>query len=632
MRKRQYEILDYIFEHNSASLEELTELFGISKRTLYYDLKEINGEITPSAEVRNLKRKFQLVGDLNEIGLLLQKEVYYEDRSARLNYILYQILQGTFGTIQSVMEELQVSKTTVVNDIQAVRRELKAQGLTLSYDAEYDITGNERKIREMFLRLMTDDKKLIDERNPLVEEFNRRSRLGLTEYSVAHLSKIVDFVKRRINNGHLIRKVFRGEDASGFSYVALVRGLFGITDPKEIQYLTLYIATLPNQKSDPAVEQIQNFVRDLVDRFEALSAVEIEDRRQFETNIARHIRSSFYRIKYRYPAVNPVLRDIKTKYSNLFRLVKRVVEQSEDEDFCKMREEEIGFLAMYFGGNIRSRVQPRNRVVIVCPNGLLVSKTLEIQLYRFIPTIQVMGIVPLHQLKNFDKPYDYIVSTIPIPDYDNVIVAKPILTKANITALTEKLVNIIPLYEEDLVNQVLSLVEENCTIKNRKRLEHELLELFLNHEKKKGKNPMLKELLTRDRMFRVKSVPDWKTAIAMAAQPLLDRGEITERYVEKMVENVLEHGPYIVLEDGFALAHASGGEGVNRLAMSLMYVEETFDLEGRPVNVVIVLASPDNEVHLDALASLSEHVLQDEGLDILMTGDLDRINQLIQST
>ncbi|MGL5563534.1 MAG: PTS sugar transporter subunit IIA [Tannerellaceae bacterium] len=64
-----------------------------------------------------------------------------------------------------------------------------------------------------------------------------------------------------------------------------------------------------------------------------------------------------------------------------------------------------------------------------------------------------------------------------------------------------------------------------------------------------------------------------------------------------MINSILTHGPYIVLKDRFALPHASGGSGVNRLSMSLLVVEEEVDLLGKPVNVFMVSAPVDNSSH-----------------------------------
>ena len=143
---------------------------------------------------------------------------------------------------------------------------------------------------------------------------------------------------------------------------------------------------------------------------------------------------------------------------------------------------------------------------------------------------------------------------------------------------------------------------------------------------------MLKELLTRDKMNRVSECKDWKEAIAVAARPLVEDGSITEEYIRCMQESIEQHGPYIVLADHFALPHASAGVGVNRLAMSLLYVDKEVDVLGKPANVFVVLAPVDRNSHMLALASLSELLFDEENLKIFLSGNLESINELIQKT
>lgn len=54
----------------------------------------------------------------------------------------------------------------------------------------------------------------------------------------------------------------------------------------------------------------------------------------------------------------------------------------------------------------------------------------------------------------------------------------------------------------------------------------------------------------------------WQEAIELAAQPLLDKHEIEERYIKAIIDKVEAFGPYIDLGLGIALPHARPEEGV----------------------------------------------------------------------
>lgn len=631
MKKRQIEVLDCVFHNKSVSIDSLLETFQISKRTLYYDIAKINEEIAGYGEIKNKKKELVFYGLPETASYFLKEESVFE-KEERLHHLLYAILNEEFDKIESVMKRLQVSKNTVVNDIVEIRKELSQYELQLEYRGGYRIQGAEKNVRELYMKLMACDNTLIQSREEAVLEFDRLANLRLTDYSVAMLSKFVGFIRKRNRKGCFIEPIKFAEEAKRFSHYKYIKEILEFDKKEEIEYLTLYIATLPSLKTNVSKEIIKNYVDSLVRNFENLSAVKLNNSEEFKKNIQRHIQSSYYRIKYNFPCFNPGLEDIRVNHPYLFRLVKQVVDLSDNIDFKDIRDEEIAFLAMYFGGNLRATdTKAKNRVLIICPSGLMMSKMLEAQIRNYIPMIHIVDVISIHDRNKYcESDFDYIVSTIPLDGEPNVIVVKPILTKQNIDTLIHKMVNIPSLYQNNVLDKVWRIIEENCQIKNEERLRKHLSNLLLPCENKREEQPMLKEVLTRGRMNRVKSCPSWEEAIRMAAQPLLEEELITERYVELMIENVNKFGPYMVLEDGFALPHASEKEGVNEFSMSYLFVEEAVDLKGKPIHAFVVLATVDNTTHLRALASLSRILESEEGLEAFLQGDLDKVEQMIQ--
>ena len=175
----------------------------------------------------------------------------------------------------------------------------------------------------------------------------------------------------------------------------------------------------------------------------------------------------------------------------------------------------------------------------------------------------------------------------------------------------------------------MQVIKKHTKIIDEKKLKDELLKIMYKTEEKEIYQPMLKELLTADRIRKVKKVNDWREAIRLAAKPLLEDGSIEKLYIDDMIKSLNEHGPYIVLADRFALPHASSKKGVNKLSMSLLVVEEEVDLLGKPVNIFMVLAAIDNNSHIRALASLSEMLYDSSNIDAIINGDEKSILELI---
>lgn len=105
---------------------------------------------------------------------------------------------------------------------------------------------------------------------------------------------------------------------------------------------------------------------------------------------------------------------------------------------------------------------------------------------------------------------------------------------------------------------------------------------------------------------------DWRDAIHEACAPLLAAEAITDTYPDRCVAMVEEHGPYIVLAPGIALAHARPEDGVRRLAISAVTLEKAVSFghdDNDPVDVVFAFGSPDADQHVGLLSSLAHHLI-----------------------
>ncbi|MGX7350229.1 PTS sugar transporter subunit IIA [Dolosicoccus paucivorans] len=135
---------------------------------------------------------------------------------------------------------------------------------------------------------------------------------------------------------------------------------------------------------------------------------------------------------------------------------------------------------------------------------------------------------------------------------------------------------------------------------------------------------MLSKLINQDTIQIVDFVDDWKKAIQLSAQLLLDREVIEPRYIDAMINRAEELGPFFHLGSGIALPHARPEDGVNEVGLSLLKVKEPvllLDDESHPIKVFITLASPDNETHLEALSSLTQILMDKEKLNALLEAE-----------
>jgi mannitol/fructose-specific phosphotransferase system IIA component (Ntr-type) len=118
----------------------------------------------------------------------------------------------------------------------------------------------------------------------------------------------------------------------------------------------------------------------------------------------------------------------------------------------------------------------------------------------------------------------------------------------------------------------------------------------------------MKNLLTSESVVQLNvTATSWEDSIRKAGE-LLEKGQfISQDYIENMVDIVKKYGPYIVVFENVALAHAKAGEGVYKTGASLITLKSPVvygNEDNDPVSIVIALASVNHSEHLDFLKSI----------------------------
>ena len=118
----------------------------------------------------------------------------------------------------------------------------------------------------------------------------------------------------------------------------------------------------------------------------------------------------------------------------------------------------------------------------------------------------------------------------------------------------------------------------------------------------------LSELLSPSTIILDADAADWREAIRRSGELLVSTGATDPAYTEAMIRTVEEHGPYIVIAPGFALAHSRPDESVHRTGMSFVRLAEPIafgNAANDPVTLVMALAAADSSAHREALAALA---------------------------
>ena len=103
-------------------------------------------------------------------------------------------------------------------------------------------------------------------------------------------------------------------------------------------------------------------------------------------------------------------------------------------------------------------------------------------------------------------------------------------------------------------------------------------------------------------------VDDWRAAVRLAGSALTASGAAKPGYSDEMIRMIEEHGPYVVIAPGLALAHARPGEEVLADGLSVVTLATPVAFghpHNDPVTVVLGLAITTIEGHLEQIAELA---------------------------
>ena len=113
---------------------------------------------------------------------------------------------------------------------------------------------------------------------------------------------------------------------------------------------------------------------------------------------------------------------------------------------------------------------------------------------------------------------------------------------------------------------------------------------------------------------------DWRAAVALSGEALARSGSAPPGYADEMIRMIEDHGPYVVIAPGLALAHARPGPQVITNGLSIVTLKEPVRFghaHNDPVRVVLGLAISEAGAHLAAVAAVANIFNDSSAIDQL---------------
>ncbi|MCS0670430.1 BglG family transcription antiterminator [Cytobacillus firmus] len=684
-----------------VSPQELMEELQISKRTVYYDVDKINSWLKDQGldELKYVRaagffldeeEKQQIKQRLHSFDKAAGYEFSRKERMA-WTAILILTREKTIY-LQDLMDKLGVSRSTLLADIKELKKQLNQFQVQLNFhkSSGYYIAGEEQDKRKMLIYclsqvltnsgwndLLSEVQLTIQDTPGLSPEMFQRTDLEsiyeilnesesfsgvhYTDEVMETLSAHIFMLIKRFNQGKYIKmdpvekqviKETKEYTAARFICRKIESGFQLKVPDDEACYLTTYL--LGAKISDYDTHELENQDLDIlksmavrmVDDFQKYACVFFQNRKELERNLLIHLKPAYFRIKYGIELENPLSKSVQESYQDLFILTKKVVHHFEYVLGKKVSDDEVAYIAMHFGGWIDKegvRVEARKKAAVVCASGIGTSRILQKQIEDLMPFVDVANVYTVREYEKASlADLDFVISTTPVSrKHVPVFIVNPILNPSEKESLLKQVQASENRPKSENIDALMDIIRKHADINDESMLIQELKVYYQSNKEAKSEvdqKPMLNEVLTADKIQFADSAASWQEALQMASQPLLADQSISQHYIDAMIENVNEMGPYIVIAPGIALPHARPEAGVNKLGMSFLQLKESCAFSEKPehqVRLFFVLAAIDNETHLKALSQLSKMLSDSDNLEKLQNAEkaadvLDIINQYSQ--
>lgn len=592
---------------------------------------------------------------LKIVNLLNQSQVYLpqEDR-VHLIY-LYTFCRRDFVSNNHYQDFLKVSKNTTLSDIKALREMMTDYQLELRYTRSmgYCLVGEELAKHRMALAIISSllkssfglwalDYVLTAWSYPV--SYESLAQKTKDYYHTFHMTPIVDrlaeclysliFIMCRYQRD--VKHVFEEPLAISEQLMDLTKLLINnIEQELEIKntvisqdnsYFSLLLAACFEGEGDLNSTFFQILTESIIDNMQDISNLQFTDKKALIENVKRHLIPAYYRLRYGLPNDKTYTSRIKEKYCELFALVKESLQPLSDILGFPIPDSEIAYFVLHFGGYLKKSHSDKEKAytaLIICPNGVSSSLIIKENLKVLFPKITFRGISRIHQLEKMSELcYDMIFSTVAMFSSKPSYLVSMTMTDEQSYQLMDLVYHDFPDMAQDLeMEQLLKVIEQYATVTHERELRFALRHFLRREQKRKDGRPLLHELIT-ERTYQVsRERLNWKEAIRLAAQPLLDNGQILPTYPEAMITKVEEFGPFINLGSGIAIPHARPEDGVQAVGMSMLVLEKPIYLLDDPkqeVSLLICIAAIDNETHLKALSHLTTILRDKENVQTLL--------------
>lgn len=585
MDERVVQIIEIVKKKTYCSLEYLAETMGVSTRTIRNYIKQLNSDLNGIASLVNEKGKgYCLLIEDEQLfeDLLAKVKIHQQDSpQSRIAFIIDRLVNSDENnTLDELAFNMNIGRTTLVNELKKAAVALETYNLSIRGKPNRGmyLSGKELDLRFFILDNVYDylysdyplDEDIKDEVIRIANQYDLESTTQnrLMQFVIVMLDRLLkNHSLKEMNEKH--EKLIDTKDYHiALEIVAAIEGQLPIMiPPSEILFITIPIAgrrTPTNNRTMAEItitEDVKNLLTLIMDQVGFEKDI-IHENEVFFKDLQYHLTFMLNRLMFGMKITNPLLEDVKQKYPVAYKMAEIAGKVIETEYGLKVSEDELGYIAFYFGVFIaQNEVKMRRlrQVAVICGTGRGTAKLVAIQLQRV-----------LNQNTQIDLFSESEVIKERLDDYDIVF------STVKLTFETDA-----PLI---MINEIFDEISVSRQIEKVTYLQKFKLKDAGNH------NSIVKLLINEQKYFILDSSNGYQENVNEMIEDLTKKGYLDEGFKERL--KAREEKGSMVFDQYIALPHTVNHKS-NKIELALGVFPEKVIADGREIKLVFLLGIPE---------------------------------------
>lgn len=654
MSDRNQDILHQLIIKQNVNEQNLKKALSLTSRQLQYSIDQINDQLS-ELDIPGIEKKQGNYHFSSETVHLLKAELKknsifpVEDRIQII--LLLILIREEEMSLDHFSIEIQVSKNTVLTDLKKCREYLSSYDLLLRYSRKkgYYIDGEEWHKRTVLLNAISilyraygetiinqlmgsnnKDKQLVKKNVIQIEKFLSIKYTDEDFYSLIYFTSAI---LKRIEKGHYVNGLYLLDPKEIMSTIEYQSLVYLISDFPEIPenerlYISLQLLGSNARNSRPLREEdlpfLANSLWEFLNEFEANTLMLISDKKELLKKLINHFKPAYYRIKYNLSFENILYDQITSQYHVLHDFVRQSIQPLENFFQTQISDEEVAYITLFVGGHLLEKdhndfEDKVIKAVILCPNGVSMSKLMEKNLKAIFPEFLFYPANSVRDYQGFVLPHDLVFSTVPIESAKMVYVIGELLSWNEQLKLRRRVIKDVFKLDFDTIKstEILNIVKKYADVVNERELLESLASLLIkkpsmnNDDSENHRQLNVIEILSKRTIKIIEDEKNWDDLLKEASRLLIKAGTIGEEFIGPLMEEYGNKPSYIMVKQRILLPHLSPDRINQKLGISILILKNGLMYQGEKMYIIALLTTPDRTSHLDILFDINRMAKDD---------------------